>query len=63
VDGIRRSLATSSAIRNAGMVLLFAACIFDAVGEVLILLVADIIIQALVVGLVAGMWRKRTVPG
>jgi bile acid:Na+ symporter, BASS family len=62
-DGIRRSLATGSAIRNAGMALLFAASIFDAVGEVLTVLVAYIVIQTLVVGIVAGMWRKRTVPG
>jgi bile acid:Na+ symporter, BASS family len=63
VEGVRRSLATGSAIRNAGMALLFAASIFDAVGEVLTVLVAYIVIQTLLVGIVAGMWRKRTVPG
>jgi BASS family bile acid:Na+ symporter len=62
VESIRRSLATGSAIRNAGMALLFAASIFDAVGEVLTVLVAFIIIQTLVVGLIAGMWRRRGAP-
>jgi bile acid:Na+ symporter, BASS family len=63
MEGIRRSLATGSAIRNAGMALLFAASIFAAVGDVLTVLVAYIIIQTLLVGLVAGMWRKQGSPG
>jgi len=59
---VRRSLATGSAIRNAGMALLFATSIYGDVNQVLPVLVAFIIIQSLIVGLVAYRWRKRS-PG
>jgi BASS family bile acid:Na+ symporter len=62
MESTRRTLATGSAIRNAGIALLFAASFFEAVGDVLTVLIAYIIIQTLVVGIVAAVWRKRAAP-
>ncbi len=57
--GTRRSLATGSAIRNAGMAMLFATSIFGDVSEVLPVLIAFIVIQTVMVGIVANRWRKQ----
>ena len=62
--GTRRSLATGSAIRNAGMAMLFATSIFgENVSEVLPVLIVYIIVQTVMVGLAAGKWRKQSAPG
>jgi BASS family bile acid:Na+ symporter len=61
--GTRRSLAIGSAIRNAGMALLFATSIFGDINEVLPVLIVYIIIQTVMVGLAAGKWRKQSAPG
>ena len=59
--GIRRSLAESSAIRNSGMALLFAASSFTAMmSDILTVLIAYTIIQTAVVGIVAGLWRRKS---
>ena len=57
--GTRRSLATGSAIRNAGMALLFATSIFGDITKVLPVLILYIIIQSLIVGLCAKRWRTH----
>ena len=62
--GTRRSLATGSAIRNAGMAMLFATSIFGGdVSEVLPVLIVYIIVQTVMVGLAAGRWRKQSAQG
>ena len=61
--GTRRSLAIGSAIRNAGMAMLFATSIYGDVSVILPVLVIFIIVQILMVGLAAGRWRKRPAPG
>ncbi len=62
--GTRRSLATGSAIRNAGMAMLFATSIFGGdVSEVLPVLIVYIIVQTVMVGLAAGRWRKQSAHG
>ncbi len=59
--GIRRSLAESSAVRNSGMALLFAASSFTAMmSDILTVLIAYTIIQTAVVGIVAGLWRRNS---
>jgi len=58
-EGTRRSLATGSANRNTGMALLFAASIASEVSEILAVLVAYIVIQILITGIVAAKWRKK----
>ncbi|MBP1929182.1 BASS family bile acid:Na+ symporter [Methanolinea mesophila] len=59
--GIRRSLAESSAIRNSGMALLFAASSFTAImSDILTVLIAYTIIQTVIVGIVAGLWRRKS---
>ena len=63
VEGTRRSLATGSANRNTGMALLFAASISSEVSEILAVLVAYIIIQILITGVVAAKWRKKPASG
>jgi bile acid:Na+ symporter, BASS family len=62
-EGTRRSLATGSANRNTGMALLFAAGISSEVSEILAVLVAYIIIQILITGVVAAKWRKKPAAG
>jgi BASS family bile acid:Na+ symporter len=62
-EGTRRSLATGSANRNTGMALLFAASISSEVSEILAVLVAYIIIQILITGIVAAKWRKKPAAG
>jgi bile acid:Na+ symporter, BASS family len=59
-EGTRRSLATGSANRNTGMALLFAASISSELNEILAVLVAYIIIQILITGILAARWRKKT---
>jgi bile acid:Na+ symporter, BASS family len=61
--GTRRSLAIGSAIRNAGMAMLFATSIYGDVSVILPVLVIFIIVQILMVGLAAGKWRKRPATG
>ena len=61
-EGTRRSLATGSANRNTGMALLFAASISSEVSEILAVLVAYIVIQILITGIVAAKWRKKPAP-
>lgn len=61
--GIRKSMAMGSAIRNAGMALLFATSIFGDIGEVLTVLIAYIVVQSLMAGLVAAKWRRQSTPG
>jgi bile acid:Na+ symporter, BASS family len=61
--GTRRSLAIGSAIRNAGMAMLFATSIYGDVSVILPVLVVFIIVQILMVGLSAGRWRKRSAQG
>jgi len=61
-EGTRRSLATGSANRNTGMALLFAASISSEVSEILAVLVAYIVIQILITGIVAARWRKKPAP-
>ena len=62
-EGTRRSLATGSANRNTGIALLFAASISSEVGEILAVLVAYIILQILITGIVAAKWRKKPSAG
>jgi|WetSurMetagenome_2_1015567.scaffolds.fasta_scaffold72600_2 bile acid:Na+ symporter, BASS family len=62
-EGTRRSLATGSANRNTGMALLFAASISSEVGEILAVLVAYIIIQIIMSGVLAARWRKKPASG
>jgi BASS family bile acid:Na+ symporter len=62
-EGTRRSLATGSANRNTGMALLFAASISSEVSEILAVLVAYIVIQILITGIVAAKWRKKPAAG
>jgi BASS family bile acid:Na+ symporter len=62
--GNRRSLAIGSAIRNAGMAMLFATSIFGGdVSAVLPVLIVYIIVQTVMVGLAAGRWRKQSAHG
>jgi len=60
--GTRRSLAIGSAIRNAGMAMLFATSMYGDVTEILPVLIVYIIIQTLMVGLAAGRWRRQSSP-
>jgi BASS family bile acid:Na+ symporter len=62
-EGTRRSLATGSANRNTGMALLFAASISSEISEILAVLVAYIIIQILITGILAAKWRKKPAAG
>ncbi|MGB9177578.1 MAG: bile acid:sodium symporter [Methanoregula sp.] len=62
-EGTRRSLATGSANRNTGMALLFAASISSEISEILSVLVAYIVIQILISGIVAAKWRKKPATG
>jgi bile acid:Na+ symporter, BASS family len=62
-DGTRRSLATGSANRNAGMALLFAASISSEISEILSVLIAYIIIQILITGILAAKWREKPAAG
>ena len=62
-EGTRRSLATGSANRNTGMALLFAASISSELSEILAVLVAYIIIQILITGILAARWRKKSAAG
>jgi BASS family bile acid:Na+ symporter len=62
-EGTRRSLAMGSANRNAGMALLFATSISSDLGDILAVLVAYIIVQILISGVVAAKWRKKPAHG
>jgi BASS family bile acid:Na+ symporter len=62
-EGTRRSLAMGSANRNAGMALLFATSISSDLGDILAVLVAYIIVQILISGVIAAKWRKKPAHG
>ena len=62
-EGTRRSLAFGSANRNAGMALLFATSISSEIGDILAVLVAYIIVQIIISGVIAAKWRKKPAAG
>ena len=62
-EGTRRSLAMGSANRNAGMALLFATSISSELGDILAVLVAYIIVQIIMSGVLAAKWRKKPASG
>jgi BASS family bile acid:Na+ symporter len=62
-EGTRRSLAMGSANRNAGMALLFATSISSELGDILAVLVAYIIVQIIMSGVLAAKWRKKPAAG
>jgi BASS family bile acid:Na+ symporter len=62
-EGTRRSLAFGSANRNAGMALLFATSISSEIGDILAVLVAYIIVQIIISGVIAAQWRKKPASG
>ena len=62
-EGTRRSLAFGSANRNAGMALLFATSISSELGDILAVLVAYIIVQIIMSGVLAAKWRKKPETG